>query len=488
MNRTYFAESVRCASPARVASPARTATPARAAAPARAATLAALALGSLVALLALGSSALVAPAFAGPEWTPATPKKFALTGGTVHTVSGAVLENATVLIDAGCITAVGAGVAAPSDATVFDCRGKHVYPGFIDANTSLGLVEIGTIEGSNDTQETGNVNPNIRAEVMVNPDSDLLPVARVNGITSALVVPGGGAIHGLSALMHLDGWTREDMTIRSAVGLHVNWPSMSPRRAFFIQQSDEEQNKARDAAIAAIRDAFTDARAYETARSAEGGAGVPAHDADVKYDAMRAVMRGEVPVFFHADALAQLHAVLAFIDEMGLKRCVIVGGSDAWRLADELKSRDIAVILGGTQAMPARRSDPYDAAFTVPAQTAAAGIRWCLSDGGGNFGAASVRNLPHHAGLAAAFGLSKEEALKSITLYPAQVLGVGDQLGSIDVGKIADLQITDGDPLEQATHCLQVFINGRPIPMENRQTRLFQKYDARPRGPKARPR
>jgi imidazolonepropionase-like amidohydrolase len=451
-------------------------------------TRARLAVPAAAALALAAVIALAAPASAGPEWTPATPKKFALTGGTVHTVSGPVLENATVLVDDGRITAVGAGIAAPSDATVFDCRGKHVYPGFIAANTMLGLVEIATIEGSNDTQETGTLNPNIRAEVMFNPDSDILPVTRLNGITSALVVPGGGAIHGLSAVMHLDGWTREDMTVKAAVGLHVNWPSMSPARGWWIQQSEEEQNKARDRDIAAIREAFESARAYETARSAEGGAGVPAHDADVKWDAMRRVVRGEIPVFFHADALAQLRGVLQLADEQGLKKVVLVGGRDAWMIADELKSRDIAVILGGTLATPARRSDPYDAAFTVPAQTAAAGLRWCLSDGGGGFGVANVRNLPHHAGMAAAFGLSKDEALKSVTLYPAQILGVADRLGSIEVGKVADLQVTDGDPLEDSTHCEQVFIAGRPIPMESRQTRLFKKYDARPRGPKARPR
>ncbi len=441
------------------------------------------------AALAAGAVAsLASAAAAGPEWTPATPKKFALVHGTVHTVSGPVLEDATVLIDDGRITAVGANVPAPSDAVVHDCRGKHVYPGFVAANTMLGLIEVATIEGSNDTQETGNVNPNLRAEVMINPDSDLLPVARVNGVTSALVIPGGGAIHGLAALVHLDGWTREDMTVQSAVGLAVDWPSMSPARGWWIQQSEEEQNKARDAAIAAIRDAFADARAYEQARAAEGRAGVPAHDADVKWDAMRRVVRGEIPVLLKADAYAQIQAALAFVDEMQLKKVILVGGRDAWLLADELKARDIAVILGGTQATPARRSDAYDAAFAIPAKTAAAGLRWCLSDGGGGFEAANVRNLPFHAGLAAAFGLPKDEALKSVTLYPAQVLGVADRVGSIEVGKLADLQVTDGDPLEVTTHCLQVFIAGRPIPMENRQTRLFQKYDAKPRGPRARQR
>lgn len=434
------------------------------------------------------AAALAAPALAGPEWTPATPKKFALTGGTVHTVSGGVLENATVLVDDGRITAVGAGLAAPPDATVWDCRGKHVYPGFIAANTMLGLIEVATVEGSNDTQETGNVNPNIRAEVMVNPDSDLLPVARLGGVTSALVVPGGGAIHGLSALMHLDGWTQEDMTVRRAVALHVRWPDMSPVRGWQERRSDEEQNKARDAAIAAIRDAFADARAYEKARAAEGSPGVPAHDGDVKWDAMRRVVRGEIPVFFDAETAAQVRAVLEFVDEHGLRGAAIVGGRDAALFAAELKARGIAVIVSGTLRMPGRRHEPYDAAFTLPAQLAEAGVTFCIADGAGSFAAASVRSLPHHAGMAVAFGLDRDEALKSVTLYPARILGVADRLGSIEPGKIADLQVTDGDPLEVATHCEQVFIAGRPIPMRSRQTELFRKYDARPRGPKARPR
>lgn len=441
-----------------------------------------------LAALALSLSALVAPAAAGPEWTPATPKKFALTGGTVHTVTGGVLENATVLIDDGRITAVAASLPAPADATVYDCRGKHVYPGFIAANTMLGLVEIGTVEGSNDTQETGQLNPDLRAEVMVNPDSDLLPVTRLGGVTSALVVPGGGAIHGLSALMHLDGWTREDMTIRAPVALHVTWPSMRPQRGWRVQLSDEEQAKQREQALRTIHDAFDDARAYETARAAEGRANVPVHDADVKWDAMRRVVRGELPVWFHADDAAQIRAILAFVDEEGLTKVVLEGGRDAGRFAPELAARGIPVVIGGTLELPDRSEDPYDEAFTLPARLAAAGVTYCITDGGGAQRAANARNLPFHAAMAAAFGLPKDEALKSVTLYPARILGVEDRLGSIEVGKIADLQITDGDPLEEATHCEQVFIDGRPIPMTSRQTALFKKYDARPRGKHARPR
>lgn len=441
------------------------------------------------ALVALALAVSLAPrgALAGPEIPSVVAGRFALVGGTVHTVSGPTIENGTVVVDHGLIVSVAAGGVPPADAIVVDCHGKHVYPGFVTANTPLGLVEIASVSGADDTREVGNVNPNLRAEVMFNADSDLLPVTRINGVTSALVVPGGGAIHGTSALMHLDGWSAEDMTLRAPVALHVDWPSMRPRRGWFETRTDDEQAKARDAAIAAIRAAFDDARAYETARAAEAS-GAPRHDADAKWDAMRRVIRGEVPVFFHADAIGQLRSVLEFVDQQKLAHVVIVGGRDAWRVADELKSRDIAVIVGGTLAMPLRADEPYDAAFTTPAQLAAAGVRFCIADGGGSFGAANARNLPHHAAMAAAFGLPRDAALRSVTLDAARILGVGEKLGSIEPGKIADLQVTNGDALEDSTQCERVFIGGRPVVMESRQTRLFHKYDAKPRGPHARPR
>lgn len=430
------------------------------------------------------AAALVALSFVAAPMVRA--EVLALTGGTVHTVSGPVIPNGVVLVEGSKITAVGAGLATPAGARVIDCTGKHVYPGFVHANTQIGLMEISTIQGADDTQETGNVNPNQRAEVMYNPDSDFIPVTRLNGVTTVLSIPGGGAIRGTSALMHLEGWTHEDITVRAPVALHVQWPNMSPVRAFFETRSDDEQAKARDAAIQAINDAFDEARAYDKARAAEGGAGVPKHDADARYDAMRRVVKGEVPVVFHADALAQLRAVIKFVDQQGLKKVVILGGYDAWRVADELKARDIAVIVAGVLAVPNRGYESYDEAFAVAAKLSKAGVRFCIADEGGGFAAANARNLPQHAAMASAFGLDRDEALKSVTLYPAQILGAGDRLGSIEAGKIADLQITNGDALEVATRCEQTIIAGKLVTMESRQTRLFEKYDHRPRGPKAR--
>jgi imidazolonepropionase-like amidohydrolase len=437
----------------------------------------------LVAALLVSSLAFM---LASALFAPARAEVMAFTGGTVHPVSGPEIANGTILVDGAKITAVGNGIAVPSGAVVVDCKGKHVYPGFVHANTVLGLAEISTIQGSDDTQETGNLNPNQRAEVMYNPDSDFLPVTRLNGVTTVLSIPGGGSITGTSALMHLDGWTAEDITVRAPVALHVVWPRMTPIHAFFILTSDEEQMKQRDEAIKAIGDAFDDARAYWTARDAEAGKGVPKHDDDVRWDAMRKVLKGEVPVMFHCDALAQIKAVLRFCDQQKLTNVILLGGYDSWRIADELKRRNVAVIVGGTLGMPDRGYESYDEAFTLPARLAKAGVRFAIADEGGSFAEANARNVPYHAAMAAAFGLDHDEALKAVTLYPAQILGAGDKIGSIEVGKLADLQITDGDPLLIATHCEQVVVNGKLVPMESRQTRLFHKYDARPRGPHAR--
>jgi imidazolonepropionase-like amidohydrolase len=428
--------------------------------------------------LAFALALVSAPAVARAE-------TLALTGGTVHTVSGPVIENGTVVVADGRIAAVGANVSPPAGAKVVSCQGKHVYPGMIAANTVLGLTEVGSVLGTNDQNETGNVNPNIRAEVQVNPESDLLPVTRVNGVTSALSIPRGGAISGTSALIHLDGWTQEDMTIARPVGLHVNWPSLTVNRAWWETRSEEDQKKAREEAIQAVRDAFEDARAYWKARDAEGKPGIPRHDRDVKWDAMGRALRGEIPVMFTVTTLPQIRSVLRFVDEQRLPKVVLVGATDAWMVANELKARDIAVVTASPSSLPSRSYEAYDTGMALAAHLHAAGVRFCVSDGGGS---TNARNLPYEASMAAAYGLPRDEALKSVTLYPAQILGVADKLGSIETGKIADLMVTNGDPLEITTQVEQVYVGGKAISMESRHTRLFQKYDARPRGPKARKR
>jgi imidazolonepropionase-like amidohydrolase len=414
----------------------------------------------------------------------------ALTGGTVHTASGPTLPNATVVITDGRIAAVGANVEIPAGARTVSVAGKHVYPGIISPNTVLGLVEVRSVAGTLDEAEVGDLNPNVRAEVAFNPSSAHIPVARLNGITSVHVIPAGPVLSGTSALMHMDGWTPEDMTLRAPVGLVVRWPDMTPVRRFGDRRTEEEQNHDRDAALAEIENAFNDARAYWKARDAEGTRGIPRHDRDVKWAAMKKALDGDIPVMFVAAHLNQIRAALDFADEQGLQNLILVGGNDAWQIADELKRRDVAVTCDRVFDQPQRSWEPYDRAFTLPAKLHDAGVRFCISDGAGSPGEAfnpmNTRNLPYEAGMASAFGLSREEALRAITLYPAQILGVGDRLGSIEPGKIADLVVTDGDMLEITTHVEQVWINGRSIPMESHQTRLYEKWNARPKGAHAR--
>lgn len=414
--------------------------------------------------------------------------RIAFVGGTVHPASGPSLPVGTVVVRDGVIESVAPGASAPPDAAIVECRGKHVWPGLIAAVTAMGLTEIESVRGTQDWRELGDVNPNVRAEVQLSADSDHLSVTRLGGVTRALSVPRGGAIAGTSALLALSGWTWEDMTTRAPVALHVFWPNMTPQRSWWEQRSDEEQRRARDEAIAAIGRAFDDARAYWKAHDAAAARLAPRHDRDAKWDAMRRALAGEIPVAFHADGLNQIRAALAFAADQKLPRVILVGGHDAPLVADELKRRRIPVIVAGTLALPRRAHEPYDEAFTVPARLAAAGVEFAIADEGTAGALMNARNLGHHAAMAAAFGLPREEALRAVTLHPARILGVGDRLGSLEPGKIADLVVTDGDLLDVTTRVEQVWIGGVETPMVSRQTRLFEKYDARPRGPKARPR
>src|SRR5262245_12556181 len=312
--------------------------------------------------------------------TPAHAETIALVGGTVHTASGPVLQNATVVIEGGNIAAVGTNVSVPQGATVVQCQGKHISPGFVSANTILGLTEVQSVRGTNDYSEIGMQNPNVRAEVDLNPDSELLPVARVNGVTSALVVPRGGLVSGTSALIHLAGWTPVDMTLRAPVGLHVQWPQRpSPTQTATAR---EATTKAYNAQMDTLRMMFDDARAYWKAVDAEGKPGIPRHDRDVKWDAMSRALRGEIPVFFHAATLGQIKAMIEFVDEQKLPKVVLVSSGDAWRIADELARRKIAVIVAGTFDPPMRQDAPYDERFAQPGKLAKAGVTFCIADDG----------------------------------------------------------------------------------------------------------
>lgn len=398
-----------------------------------------------------------------------------LRGATVHTVTGADLPKTDVLMRDGKIAAIGANLA-PGDATVVDVAGKHIYPGLISAFSGMGLVEVNSVKGSVDLAETGQLNPNARAQSAINPETDLIPVSRSNGILTALSVPlSSGLIAGTSTLIRMDGWTYEDLTIRPAVAMHVWWPNMVVNREPNARPV-ADQERVINENLKHLREAFATARAYKKAR--EGAAGTT--DFDSRWEAMLPVFRGELPVFVHANEIRQIEAAVAWAKTEKLK-ITIVGGLDAWRAIDLLKANDIAVIVSPVLTLPLRREDPFDASYANAGKLQAAGIRFCIANDGENaeLGTMADRNLPYQAGKAAAYGLPPAEALKAITLYPAQLLGVDKELGSIEIGKRATLIVTDGDPIEIPTHVEQAYIDGAKIDLSNKHTRLYEKYEER---------
>lgn len=396
----------------------------------------------------------------------------ALVGGTIHTISGAVIERGTVLFENGKIVGIGANVSVPQAAEKLDVSGKHIYPGLIDARSDIGLTEIGAVRATNDLRETGSINPNIRAEVAVNPESEIIPVSRANGITHAVTMPQGGTISGTAAIIALDGWTWEDMTFKAPVGMVVNWPSMTINRAWWEKRTEEDQIKDRDKALNELRYAFRDARAYLDAKRSEKLGNTPYHQVDLRWEAMAPVLDRKIPVFMNAEEIQQIQAAVAWAEQEKVN-LVFVGGYDTWRVADLLKTKNIPVVVNPIHRTPWRRWEKYDSPFTLPKKLYEAGIRFCIS---GDGDASNERNLPYHAATAVAYGLPKGEAIKAITLYPAQIFGIADRVGSLEAGKDATLIVTNGDPLEITTNVEMEFIEGKKIPLTSRHTRLYEKY------------
>lgn len=405
---------------------------------------------------------------------PAKPQDhpIAITNVTIHPVSGPIIERGTVLFDKGKIVALGNIATFPPATEVIDATGKHVYPGLISPDTYIGLTEIGAVRASNDYSEIGRINPNVRAEVAFHPESEIIPVTRANGILTVATAPRGGLISGTGAMMMMDGWTWEDMTLRAPSALYVNWPDMNISRGPRVQQPEEEQKKQRDKNIRELADAFSDARAYMTAKRSEGRDGLPYHEVDARWDAMIPVLEGKVPVVVWAYDMQQIEAAVAWADKEGI-RLIIGGGYDAWRVADLLKRKNIPVLAAGTHRMPVRRFEAYDEPFVLPKKLHDAGLQFAIIT---QDDAAHERSLPYQAARAAAYGLPKDEALKALTLYPAQIFGVADRVGSLETGKDATLIVTNGDPLEIICNVEQAFIQGRKVDLSSRHTMLYEKY------------
>jgi imidazolonepropionase-like amidohydrolase len=372
-----------------------------------------------------------------------------------------------VLIDGGKIVGLGPDVRPPDGFEILDAEGLSVYPGLIDPLTAIGLLEIGSVAGTRDDAEIGEIQPDLRAITAVNPHSEHVAVTRANGITAALVVPQGGKIAGQSAIVRLDGWVPAEMSVRDVFALHVHVP---PRRDGEANSKEEDVRRLKD-----IRDVFREAQ-----RAAAGGGG-----RDPRLDALAPYLRKERPVVFHAQSAQEIREALELAAEFGL-RPVIAGGREAWKVADLLAEKNVPVILAGVLQLPLRDHDPYDAVFANPARLAKAGVRFAIS--AAEIFSGNSRNTPYHAAWAAAYGLDREEALRAVTVYPAMILEVSETMGSLTPGKDADLIVTTGDPLEVVTDVVAMFIRGRAVPLESKHTRLYEKFRRRLEERNAQPR
>jgi imidazolonepropionase-like amidohydrolase len=408
--------------------------------------------------------------------------EYAIKDAKIVTVTGAVIARGTVHIKDGKIVAVGEKVTVPSSAKIVDGRGLSVYPGMIDSGTTLGLTEVGSVDETHDITELGDFNPHAKAIVAVNIHSELIPVSRANGITTVLTSPGGRLVAGQAALINLDGWTWQEMAVKPSVAMAMEYPRSSfggrggGGGGFRQAQSGANPGEQARRQLEALQKKLDEAVAYAAAKAARAkDPSLPTRSVDLVLEALIPVIKGETPVLMTANREAEIRGAIQFAEKNKLK-LIITGADEAVKVAPLLKEKNIPVIIGPVTEVPTREDDGYDRNYAQAAELHKAGVRFALQTAD----AAYVRNLPYQAGTAAAFGLPKDEALKAVTIYPAQIFGVDKLIGSIEVGKAANLIVTDGDPLEFRTNVKHMFINGHPVDLSSRHTKLYDKFNARP--------
>ena len=391
--------------------------------------------------------------------------------GTVYTISNGIKENTDILFENGKIIKIGKNLSVTENIEKINAFGKYIFPGLISASTVLGLQEIGAVRATRDYAEVGEFNPNVRANVSYNPDSELIPISRSNGVLLALSIPRSGLVSGQSSLMMLDGWTWEDATLKHPVGLHLFWPSMGVPKNNKKDHKDKPKGDRRLKSIQKIDDILNDSRAYSKLKLNNSSS----FKHNLKMEGMLPVIQKDIPIFIHANEVRQIEAAIYWSIRQGIEM-VLVGGKDSWRVIQLLKDNNIPVIYTQTHSNPRRRFENFNQAFTTPVQLFNAGVKFCISNSESSFQTPHIRNLPYHAAKAGSYGLPWDEAIRSITLSTAEILGVDDRLGSIEVGKDATLFISDGDILDVRTQVELAFISGKKIDMSDRHKMLFDKY------------
>ena len=414
--------------------------------------------------------------FAQETMSPAAAQKetIALTNATIHVGNGQVINNGTVVLKNGKITEV-SGQASTAGAKVIDCLGKHIYPGLILTASQLGLIEVNSNRATIDGTEIGDMNPSIRSIVAYNTDSKVINTLRTNGILLANVIPDGGLISGSSSVVQLDAWNWEDAAYKTDVAIHFRMPSLlvrsggrGGRGGFGGQQPPTDPVKTGLDQIEKVKVFFREAKAWLAESKHE--------NTNTKFEAVKNLFTKNQKLFIHCNIVKEMLLAVDFVKEFGFD-VVLVGAVDSWQIADILKQNNIAVILNQLHDLPTMIDDDIDQPFKTPAMLQKAGVLFTINDDDGN---SRYRNLPFNAGTAAAYGLTKEEALSAITLNAATILGIADKTGSIETGKDANIVVSEGDILDMRTNIItNAFIQGRQIDLNNKQKQLAEKYETK---------
>jgi len=411
-------------------------------------------------LLSILLLTIIITANSQPTISPASPQQgtIALTHATIHVGNGDVIQDGMIVFSNGKIINVGATTNV-ADAKVIDCSGKQIYPGLISANTNLGLNEVGAVRSTRDEYELGDINTDIRSLVAYNTDSKIINTVRSNGILLANVIPQGGIISGSSSVVQLDAWNWEDAAYKTDIGIHFRMPSLAR-----VSESNDPLKGAMDH-IDEVRTFFREAKAYFEE---------PKHEhTNLKFEAVKGLFDKSQTFFVHCELVKEMMIAVDFAKEFGFKT-VIIGGTDSWKIADYLKQNNIAVILNEMHTLPVMQDDDVDEAYKAPYLLQQAGVMYCISDADEM---SRYRNLAFNAGVAVAYGLTKEQALEAITLSPAKILGIDDRTGTLEKGKDANIVVSDGDILDMKTsNVIYAFIQGRQINLDNKQKQLYEKY------------
>ncbi|MDA0802216.1 MAG: amidohydrolase family protein [Planctomycetota bacterium] len=430
---------------------------------------------ALAAMIAASGTFSQAANAQNPTAAPSQSKAMAITHVTVHpmTAGEPTITDGFILFNDGKIVAVGPMANMPNAESVdiLEATGLHVYPGLVAIGSPMGLIEVDQVRSTDDRRELGRWHPETIAAVAVNPDSELIPVSRANGILTSISFPDGGVICGHASALRMDGWTTEDLTIEPRAGLVIKWPATEPlmRRGFRNRGAQADRSAE---TVKQIDQFFDEAKAWAAARAAN-----PTTAIDLRYDRVQAVLGGTEPVFIDASSAGQIESAVLWASKRGFK-AVIIGGSGAEEVAELLTRHDVPVVIRGTLSLPRLPDDPYDSPFSLPARLRDAGVRYCIAPADESLGgdASNDRWLPHNAGVAVAYGLTPDQAMAAITRDAAAIMGLGDTLGTLEAGKSATIILTDGSPLDIRSRVGAAWIDGRKIELTNNQDLLEERY------------